>query len=296
MLPPIAALAQSELKLDILHEARPLTDTGATFFIGLLDPNESTRFGCGQKGFNGVREHAWFKSIDWRALYRQELPAPWLPGKPLAAPGSSRSTRTSVRSIDSEGTDSASSSASSSAASSAAASPVGQHLKPAPPSLATPNFSEEANGGEQHTDRHAEQHARKGRGDGAGEGGRGETPSSSSDTCAFDEHGCEGDGYFTDDEGADEGDESLEYAEPSKEEIHEQVAALFNAKSGVLRKRPFDAAVWAPCFEPFGPCVPHELTEALSSAAAATVEKSAQRAGSVVEKQGRVEEVRSDKQ
>ena len=108
------------------------------------------------------------------------------------------------------------------------------------PSLASANFAEDTDGGGQLAHEGGE----------SGEGGRSETASSGS--CAFEEHECQAESFS--DAGEEEGEECLEYAEPSEEEIHERVAALFNAKSGVLRDRegegPFDAAeaVWAPCF------------------------------------------------
>jgi hypothetical protein len=51
--------------------------------------------------------------------------------------------------------------------------------------------------------------------------------------------------------------------------VYEQVAALFHARTGVLRQRPFDEAKWAPCFAPFGPSLPYVLTEAMSARALA---------------------------
>lgn len=63
--------------------------------------------------------------------------------------------------------------------------------------------------------------------------------------------------------------ESLDYIQPTDTEVHEQVAALFNSKSGVLRTRPFNATKWDACFAPFGPSLPYVLTERLSSSALA---------------------------
>lgn len=45
----------------------------------LLHKHPKRRFGCGAKGFKDVREHAWFKGIDFIKLCNKELPPPWLP-------------------------------------------------------------------------------------------------------------------------------------------------------------------------------------------------------------------------
>ena len=42
---------------------------------------------------------------------------------------------------------------------------------------------------------------------------------------------------------------------PTAKEIDDEVKALFNPKSGVLRERPFDARTWAHLFKPFGKTV-----------------------------------------
>jgi len=48
----------------------------------LLKREPHERLGCGYGGEERIREHAWFREIDWDKLLRKELRAPWVP--PLA--------------------------------------------------------------------------------------------------------------------------------------------------------------------------------------------------------------------
>lgn len=43
------------------------------------DPNR--RLGCQRRGSNDIKQHRWFSSIDWFLLYKQVLPAPFVPGE-----------------------------------------------------------------------------------------------------------------------------------------------------------------------------------------------------------------------
>lgn len=46
----------------------------------LLKSNPLSRMGCGQNGFKELTHHKWFiNSVDWKAMKKQELQAPWIP-------------------------------------------------------------------------------------------------------------------------------------------------------------------------------------------------------------------------
>lgn len=47
-------------------------------------------------------------------------------------------------------------------------------------------------------------------------------------------------------------------------DANEPIRALFDPKRGVLRERPYDAALWEDLFDPFGPRLPGNLTEAFA--------------------------------
>ena len=42
------------------------------------------RYGCLKNGSNDIKNHRWFKSLDWYKLSQKKIPAPFLPqiGKP----------------------------------------------------------------------------------------------------------------------------------------------------------------------------------------------------------------------
>lgn len=45
----------------------------------LLIKDPKIRLGSGKYGFQDVKDHAWFKTIDWEALYNKELTPPFKP-------------------------------------------------------------------------------------------------------------------------------------------------------------------------------------------------------------------------
>merc|ERR1712194_566511 len=47
----------------------------------LLQLQPTRRIGCGQAGPSEIKQHAWFKGFDWKALFNKELKAPLLPSK-----------------------------------------------------------------------------------------------------------------------------------------------------------------------------------------------------------------------
>ena len=52
----------------------------AIAFIGGLLAEEEVRLGCGPTGFLPIREHPWFKSVDWTGLLRRDVAPPYEPG------------------------------------------------------------------------------------------------------------------------------------------------------------------------------------------------------------------------
>ncbi|RMZ95264.1 cAMP-dependent kinase catalytic subunit alpha [Brachionus plicatilis] len=45
----------------------------------LLEKNTKRRLGCLRRGSCDIRDHPWFNSLDWMALYEQAFPAPYVP-------------------------------------------------------------------------------------------------------------------------------------------------------------------------------------------------------------------------
>jgi len=70
----------AEMMNTIINEdGVPLSPSAGDFLLGLLTPAEEARLGCTTHGFDEVEHHEWFHSMDWVALIRQEVPAPWVP-------------------------------------------------------------------------------------------------------------------------------------------------------------------------------------------------------------------------
>lgn len=47
--------------------------------IGLLQPDPQRRLGCGPSGADDVKIHSWFSGVDWDALARKQIQAPFVP-------------------------------------------------------------------------------------------------------------------------------------------------------------------------------------------------------------------------
>ena len=61
-------------------DARAARPEEAIAFIGGLLAEEEVRLGCGPTGFLPIREHPWFKSVDWTGLLRRDVAPPYEPG------------------------------------------------------------------------------------------------------------------------------------------------------------------------------------------------------------------------
>lgn len=46
---------------------------------GLLQPDPQRRLGCGAAGAEDVKSHSWFSGVDWDALVRKQIQAPFIP-------------------------------------------------------------------------------------------------------------------------------------------------------------------------------------------------------------------------
>lgn len=57
------------------HFDGPLCD----LLIGLLQPDPQKRLGCGAGGAEDVKLHSWFNGVDWDALLRKQIQAPFVP-------------------------------------------------------------------------------------------------------------------------------------------------------------------------------------------------------------------------
>ena len=47
--------------------------------VGLLQPCETRRLGCGALGLTSLLEHPWFDGFDWPALVAGRMPPPFVP-------------------------------------------------------------------------------------------------------------------------------------------------------------------------------------------------------------------------
>jgi len=45
----------------------------------LLVADVTKRYGCLKDGANDIKNHRWFKTLDWYKLSQKKLPAPFLP-------------------------------------------------------------------------------------------------------------------------------------------------------------------------------------------------------------------------
>jgi len=46
---------------------------------GLLQPDPQRRLGCGAAASDDVKSHSWFDGVDWDALARKHIQAPFIP-------------------------------------------------------------------------------------------------------------------------------------------------------------------------------------------------------------------------
>lgn len=45
----------------------------------LLDPDVTKRYGCLKDGVNDIKNHRWFKNMDWHKLGQKKIPASYIP-------------------------------------------------------------------------------------------------------------------------------------------------------------------------------------------------------------------------
>jgi hypothetical protein len=45
----------------------------------LLTRNPSERLGCGERGVQELKDHAFFAAVDWDAILKKKVPSPWIP-------------------------------------------------------------------------------------------------------------------------------------------------------------------------------------------------------------------------
>jgi len=65
-----------EGKYDFPSHFDPVT---RDFLKGLLNPNEKKRLGSGKNGSAEIKDHPWFKEIDWEKLEHEEVIPPFIP-------------------------------------------------------------------------------------------------------------------------------------------------------------------------------------------------------------------------
>ena len=74
-LSPLALIFISRVKLD--RDAKSLVKH-------LLTADVTKRYGCLRNGANDIKNHRWFKNLDWFKLGQKRLPVPFIPqiGRP----------------------------------------------------------------------------------------------------------------------------------------------------------------------------------------------------------------------
>lgn len=66
--------------LDGYYEFPPYIEAKARDLIkSFLTADRSIRLGCTEKKSEGVKEHRWFRGVDWDMVYNREIPPPWVP-------------------------------------------------------------------------------------------------------------------------------------------------------------------------------------------------------------------------
>uniref|UniRef100_H2ZD56 Ribosomal protein S6 kinase n=1 Tax=Ciona savignyi TaxID=51511 RepID=H2ZD56_CIOSA len=75
--------SQSEVSRRILYKHPPvpkkLSPPALDIILKLLDKNPQTRLGCGNRGINDIKDHSFYKSMDWEKVARKDVPAPFKP-------------------------------------------------------------------------------------------------------------------------------------------------------------------------------------------------------------------------
>ena len=51
----------------------------------MLCADVTKRYGCLKNGANDIKQHRWFKTVDWYKLSTKKIPAPFIPS--IAKPG-----------------------------------------------------------------------------------------------------------------------------------------------------------------------------------------------------------------
>nr|XP_002123049.3 ribosomal protein S6 kinase alpha-5 [Ciona intestinalis] len=75
--------SQAEVSRRILYKHPPLpkglSSAALDVILKLLDKNPKTRLGCGTTGVKEIKEHPYYKSLDWEKVARKDVPAPFKP-------------------------------------------------------------------------------------------------------------------------------------------------------------------------------------------------------------------------
>ena len=45
----------------------------------LLQPEPLRRLGCGPNGGDDIKNHIWFKGVEWDVVIKKDVPPPWVP-------------------------------------------------------------------------------------------------------------------------------------------------------------------------------------------------------------------------
>jgi len=79
-------IEEYELLMAPLTYPRYISPHAQKLMDGLMERRLENRLGCLQDGTMGIKQHEFFDGIDWDGILNLEVPPPFIPPKPLAAP------------------------------------------------------------------------------------------------------------------------------------------------------------------------------------------------------------------
>ena len=66
--------------MDGYYEFPPHIEPKARDLIkSFLCADRSQRLGCQRKGSEEIKEHKWFRGVDWQVVFSRKIPPPWVP-------------------------------------------------------------------------------------------------------------------------------------------------------------------------------------------------------------------------
>lgn len=67
------------IKSDLVKYPHFLSEEAISLLKGLFIINPNNRLGSGVNGVNDIKQHSFFKTIDWEAIYEKQIKPPFIP-------------------------------------------------------------------------------------------------------------------------------------------------------------------------------------------------------------------------